>query len=685
MPTLNLKYGAAALALLPLAACGGGDPEQNAANAIDRVAADLEKARASYDPSDRLDAYEDILSEIETISERYGDTSLGARLAEGRNTGGISPSGVKQARDRLAPRAACYEAPSVDCLSLFTSETYDRGRSENNDPALQARSAICSPGGIDAARTALEPLKINAGRYRDEWVQVAFAAHACDKDEVVSPAIQEATAAETAGISERARFQFSILNTPDLSAAWPTIANSLDASLDELPDAQSKANAALQLAKYYAATGQTSKAIDHATFVTEDLGFDISVSDRIDILTNLMVFGALDDALPLAGNANNAIIAKHRALTLAAEKLAGFNEAGEIDPSVDTADYTKLFMGHEGDADLLTTLPPDAEKATLLARTETMEAALDAMLSVNGWQRYIGSTAHAPYSALAFAYERLGETERADAALAKARSANMADPRMEYLIALRRADYDRAFSLLTDANGRHRFGPAIIARVAAAGDATQALGYANRIGGALGPNLQIIVRSLLANGYRERAIQVLASVPASDPYAQGLAWELAEAEADAGEIERFRQLVDQYQLEQGPRRNPLRVKLGEVRAFAAAGKDSDARSALREAFEIGQALDGVERHDDWGNRMIDYAAEEAPQTAFELGYSELGFELFEQASWVTHDPLVKALDHAERPKDLTRILMAGHDRLDGEHESYLVNFTVTHLKARGEG
>ena len=138
----KLWHTAALTSLLLIGACGGNQ-EDKVAKRLERIADSWTAARQIDSPSKRLKAYDSVLADLDTVADKYAETSLGRSIAVGRSIGRVSPQEIRAARDRLAPRVDCYEKPDIACLSEFTSIEYTSGE-PSNDPAITARAQVCS-------------------------------------------------------------------------------------------------------------------------------------------------------------------------------------------------------------------------------------------------------------------------------------------------------------------------------------------------------------------------------------------------------------------------------------------------------------------------------------------------------------------------------------------------------------
>jgi hypothetical protein len=201
---------------LLLSACG--DPEKAAQTTIDEVQANLQKEQVDYDPQHRLDAYESMINEVESIAKE-AKTSVGRTIAAGQSVNGVSLAGLQRLHDALAPRAGCYADPTVDCLAPFgSSATNGRAAASPENAFADAEKLVCDKG-FSSADKALDPFKINKQAYAKELIQVALSATQCDNPGEVKAAIDAYLKATPEQSGERLSGLLSILNTPALKPA----------------------------------------------------------------------------------------------------------------------------------------------------------------------------------------------------------------------------------------------------------------------------------------------------------------------------------------------------------------------------------------------------------------------------------------------------------------------------------
>ncbi|MCA8900332.1 MAG: hypothetical protein KDA53_03695 [Hyphomonas sp.] len=591
----------------------------------------------------------------------------------GRSAGGVSPQEIRAARDRLAPRADCYERPDIACLSQFTSVEYASGE-PSNDPAVTARTQVCSSG-FEAADKALAPIAINAPRYRAELVQVAYAGTGCSRPADAIAALRAASGTLDASPAEKASFLLSILNTDDLNVGWPFAAGELDQLLqtDGL-DKSMSASVALALALRAARDGNSEEAHAKARYVIDTLGFDINVTERQAIAAALVMDGEFDEAFALAPHKNISELFSFWSLDAAGRQLATFdNEAGRGWNSVyelyaaNDQNLGRMLEAPEGDRDVLAAL-------------QAVEAKLDGLLERPGQaiSRSEPTRLTELYSILAFGYERIGRPQAADATMAKAAAIGSPTAEAAAMIAVNRGDYASAAELLGSIGYRLQIVP-LLEHIASTGDAGTALDIASRVGGNQEHNQAAIVRSLTAHGYNDLAHQVLVSMPIQSSERLALAWELADAMATTGKTTELEKIVSEFSLEQGGYRYPLLVPLARARAHAENGDRKSAVEALEAALLVGQKMDADAGENSLGRRANVHEAEEAASLAFELGYTDLAFDLYQRAEYKSFRPLQIAMQHMEGANAYKRILLAANDGLDEEEESYVVNHLVNKM------
>lgn len=657
-----------------IGACGGS-PEEKVANRLEEISRSWTDAKQIPSPSKRLKAFETVRDELEKVADKYAETSLGRTIAVGRAAGGVSPNDIKTAIERLAPRADCYSKPEIACLSQFTSVEYASGESSSNDPATLARAQVCSAG-FPAAEQALAPIAINVPRYRSELVQLAYAAKGCSRPDDMITAVKAASRTLDATPLEQASFLLSILNTEDLSVSWPTAVERLNTLVGEdKVDKSTSANVALALAMHAANEGDSEAAYAKVSYVIDTLGYDVNITDRQEIAAALIMDGNSVEAFALAPHAGIADLFAFWSLESAVIQLATFDDTlGKGQNSI-----YGLYSASNQDIKRMLDAPED--KLEILSTLQSVETSMDEVLKrpKQSIARTEPNRVANAYATLAFGYERLGEAELADAALAKAHAAGTPSAEAEALISINRQKFAEAADLLRNTGYRLQIVP-LLTYIAATGDASTALEISGRVGGDQSHNQAAIVKSLTEHGHDDLAHQVLVSMPAQSAQRQSLAWELAQSAAKGGNIEAFDKIVSEFSLEQSGYRYPLLIPLERANAFAKAGSKKKAEEALETAFLIGQKIDANAEEDSWGYRQDVFEAEEAARVAFDLGYTDLAFDLYQRADYKSYSPLTSAVQHIDGRENYTRILLAANAALDEEEESYVVNHLINKLR-----
>ncbi len=81
------------------------------------------------------------------------------------------------------------------------------------------------------------------------------------------------------------------------------------------------------------------------------------------------------------------------------------------------------------------------------------------------------------------------------------------------------------------------------------------------------------------------------------------------------------------------------------------------------------------------NRYTDNQfAQNAAKTAFSLGYTDLGIELYQKAQNRDQQPLLAAFDKKLSKEDLTKVLMLAQNNVSGDRLAYIVDHAIMNLQ-----
>lgn len=667
---------------------GCSDPEKAAEKALTEAQADWIDAKKSLDPKKRAAAYQRVIKDVNAIASKYKKTQAGQGISAGRTVSGLSLPTMQREYDRLAERADCYASPTVDCLGAFASDGYKYQQSNAGGAggnALQvANEAVCKSG-FKAAADALENMKINRPVYASNLIQVALSADKCDRPKDVVSAVEAYLAVEPSQGMQRANALLSLLNTEGLKAAWPTVIEDLEQVNQSLPPSQS-AGIDMALAVHLAEMGEANQAMAKYHRVTDELGFQVNSTTRLELTNALVASGAIELGMSLYEDSRKWDNMAFSAIHLGTQKLGGrlgiIRAAGS--PNVD--------MGPGGDLKDLFAPVSDEVRARESIIAESLEAGLDKYVAFQEPKGYYlgGNSPDSSYARLAFIWQKMGDPGRANALIEKSLKTREAlsspgsyDPSQpnyggEYMVmtALAQGDTDKAAALLpTVMRSGNDIQMAVLRSLARSGDAEKMLVLANQFNRTTANNYQVYVRDLGEGGHIKKAEQVLNSFPGSANSRAALAWGLVEMAAEAGKIGEAESLVETYSLLDIP---AYRIRLAELRATDAIknNQKGKAEKAIRDYFAIGQEFDERARQDG----VKGMYSQEAARTAFSAGYTDLGIELYTLAPSRDQRPLFAAFSEATKRSDYPKILMTAHDNLSGDPMSYVVDAAIRGLK-----
>lgn len=665
---------------------GCSDPEQSARDAMDELHADWDKARSGLDPEKRVKAYQAAIEEVEGIIGEYKDTQVGSTLAAGRSVDGLSLASMKSEHDSLAPRAACYAAPTPDCLLPFASTGFRRSATgSTDDAARRAVQLVCDKGFADAD-AALEGVKINRPLYASSLVQIALQAAQCDKPEAVKAAVAAYLAAEPAQGAERVGKLMSILQTDALRSAWPDVLAVVE---KELPAAGlppgNVAGYELTLAVIYAGTGNSEAALAKYRHVTEDLGYTADVTVRRDLAGALISSGNPAAGLELAKGDGSRDITME---TIHSAAAGLGRQLGILRPGL--APYANLQPRQALDEFFA---PVDAEtQKNAAAAAGRIEAELDTFVAPQKPEgKWLGlSGAETTYGILALIQQKIGAPDKASALVKKAEETRAALSRpgtyqpdartylgeYQVLVALAQGKvdeaagmYDRVTPVGTDV------GRLILAAYAQNGQAEEAMTFAARTNRGLN-EYDLIIKELAASGHADKAEQVLNAAPGNASVKAGMAWGLVEKAAAAGDVGQAEAIAEKYNLLGN---SGYRMRMFELKAEAAIAKGDrgDTEKAIREMFAYGEELDKAAAQ----GRSQATNAQNAAIVAFKAGYTELGIELYRTAPGKDQRPFFTAFGENSDPDDFPALLLVAHDNLRGEPLGYVIDACIRRLQS----
>ncbi len=712
---ISAKYMILAGMLL-VSACG--DPETAAQNTIAKVHDTLQKEKDNLDPLQRLDSYNQMIKEVEAVAGNT-DTATGRAIAAGQAVDGITLAGLKQKRDALAPRAKCYADPTVDCLTPFgTNATRDTSGSPANAFA-DAERLVCDRG-FSAADQSLDNIKINKPAYSRELVQVALAAAGCHKPDEVKAAIETYMSAIPAQGSERVSALLSVLATDDLKDGWPVVADELENELKSgAISGQDAANATLTLAINYANRGDVKAALDKYAYFTDKLGYKADTDSVDKLVVAAMLAGDVDTGLKMkiasetdkrygideSRKATYSIIeTKVAACTLAARLmgLSPFYDKYGICP-----DRILESLGSSDKSFDDNFVPPDAkEKAQDEKAADAIESGLDTLASALKKPNSDTAWFDDAYGAMAIARQKLGEPGKANAAIKKisdlrvreygqvdynsgSRGHFPAFTAARFLVALAQKDLDAAAHYMTIGNlYSDSAGKLLCTTVGRTQNAEQALAIANTISKQrdLWHCYHDLIPEMAAAGKSDE-VEKLIDAWSGDPRVKdGFHLQVIDGMIASGDVDGARSYAKKHDVVKDDR-GKLGLDQRLMDSDKVAKDRSKAEPIIREMFQIGQADDEKSNASGTYNsrfaRGSSYEAQAAAERAFSNGYTDLGIELYEKASYKDQRPLLQAITDKISKADMTRVLMLAQDNVSGNNLGYVIDRAIRHLKKAG--
>lgn len=676
-----------ALLAAALLVSGCGDPEQSAQKSLAEVKADWDEAQASLDPQQRVKAYQSAIDDLKDITSEYQETQTGIALAAGRTVGGLSQASMQNEHDRLAERAACYAAPTIECLLPFASNgsRHNAAAGSADDAAQQAIRLICEQN-FAKADAALESLKINPPVYAANLVQVAMQAAQCNKPDEARAAVTAYMAAEPAQGANRITQLMSILQTDQLQPAWADVLAVVEKEAPSAGlDPATAAGIDLTLANVYADAGNADAALAKFKHVTEDLGYSVDINTRRELASALIAGGNAAAGMEILSKENVrniSLIALRGAVATVGGRLGVIRADGAATASIPyTGDLTEYFAPVDG-----------AKQKTESVIAGQIEAELDkfvAPLQPSG--EWLGmSGAETIYGMLALIQQKLGAPDKASALVKKsdATRAALSPPgsynaesqsylaEFQLLVALGQGDTDQATTLLSRVTPvGNDDAKLIFVALARKGEAEKALTLASQINRASGQTYELIINELGAHGHAQKAEAVLNAFPGDATVRSAMAWSLVTKAAQGGDLKSAEGIAERYSLLNTP---VYRLRMTALKAEAAVAREDrgEAEAALREMFSLGEELDKAAAQ----NRTRSDYAQNAATQAFKAGYADLGIELYRAASSKDQRPFFAAFEGNTKPADFPKFLMVAHDNLRGQEMGYVIDAALRRLE-----
>lgn len=682
------------ICVLVLPACS--NPEASAQAGMKKAQADWQAAAQDPDPVSRVKRYGEVIDEVKAIAKDYPKTKVGGAIASGRAVDGLSLTGMQRRLDGLAPRAACYADPTVQCLLPFGSGA--AGRRSANAPQSAfavAGQRICEQGFV-AADKALKPIKINKRAYAKDLIQLGFAAAKCNRPEAVRAAVGAYMAADPASGGQRARDLLQVLGTKDFAPAHSMVIAELEKEMKSgAIGGRNAADVTLTLAVHYAKAGDAKAAMEKYTYFTETLHYRAGSSTLDTLSTNLMADGDTRDGIKLTQYATNQDVLAPR-LRAAAATLAA--RMGLV--ASDTTAWPALE-----DKDIETYFAPvDAtKKAGYEAGAGAIEAAIDKLAPrVHRSGAAVGDVGlDAGYGLLALVRQKLGEPEKANALIKKAAgfrarllgsSARVSETfaKQGMLLAMARGDLVTAAHYVAAANlNSDAYGRMLMREVGRTQNAENALSIANTIGRQRDLwHCYSDMIPVMAKAGRVKEAEKLINAWSGDPRQKsGFYWAVVDGRISAGDVDGARRYAEQFGLAKDDR-GKFRLDGRLMSAKVIAADPRKAEPIIREMFRIGQAVDAkLNASRAYRNRLAfdrSRRAQSAVTLAFENGYTDLGIELYGKAAYKDQRPLLVAFTPNISKADMTRVLMLAQDNVRSpRYRSYVVDAAVRHLQASG--
>lgn len=659
-----------------LVACGG-DPDERVREELESIRSDWVSAQDIEDLDRRLSAYDKIIVQLDRVSDRYGETEIGARIANGQRALGVEPATYRAVRDDLNSKRDCIAAPTVECLQPFARDPgLNLGVQERDPDIRSARQAACL-GDFESVQSALASSRPNSTVYRQKLIQTAFGAEFCERDDLVDLIIGEAVHTDEAVGARRVENLTEILSTFELFAGWSHAADALDtlARSGTLQDDQS-ASAALTSSLALARLGDVERAYQGYQYVTDQLGFVVNQTDLNELGVALIADGAIDFLDQLEGvtiNASN--------LTIALNVLARDAQLEKEKPFFQgNRRYQRLALNsHSPISEALAPLTAGPNHQVLLQRAELIQSLLDEIRTGRRPAPEYSLSRYGPtYGLLAVIYQKLGEPDKADAVLeigSEIARDNFADDLRVYAAIIHTAQNDLEAAVAElEAAGRTSGWEVdvplqVIYALGAAGQFDEGRRAVSRLGSAdsVYPNPAYIYLGdgLIKAGQLAEAEQVVAILFASQQGRSAgteMANRLVEAAAFANDKARLGSL--EAYLDGTDQEDRVRFLSAQAKGYSRSGNANETEQILRELFVYGQEADQANNRGagdfSVSSRERSYFAASASLVAFELGLFDLGLDLYRSATWKDTTPLVKAGETAPDVETLSSVLSTAY-------------------------
>jgi hypothetical protein len=302
------------------------------------------------------------------------------------------------------------------------------------------------------------------------------------------------------------------------------------------------------------------------------------------------------------------------------------------------------------------------------------------------------------YGLIAVIHQKLGEPDKADAAIKKAvdlriRLLGRADAqdftaiaKFATLIAIvhddlpTAANYIKTAQLFTDTYGR-----LLMVQVGRTQNAEAALEIANTISGRrdLWHAYSDMIPEMAKAGKQGEIDKLINAWSGNPRQKSNFYWPIINGMIDNGDLAGARKFADKYHLADDDN-GKLRLDSQLLSSEKIAKNRSQAGPIIREMFTIGEAKDVAANTKDSAvmyDRGKSYSAQHAAELAFQNGYTDLGIELYQKATNKDHRPLLYAFSDEISKSDMTTVLMlAQYNATSPAYLSYVIDSAIRHLK-----
>ena len=678
-----------------LLATACSNPQKAAETTIEKAQASLDGATGTLDPEKRVKAYDTIIKDVEGIAKKYPKTPIGQAIAAGRPVNGISVAELTQKRDEMDARAKCYANPTVECLTPFGSGAADTSGSDGSQGNFAAAEQLVCDRNFKAADKALDAIKINTDAYAKELIQVGFAAAKCDKPDEVKAAIAAYMQAEPAQSQQRAMNLLGVLGTPEFSPAYPMILKELEDGLQSgAITAQDAANVTLTLAADYARNGDAKAAMEKYTYFTDTLHYQADLTTLEDLSTNLMADGDMTNGIALTEyNDNPGVLVPRvrKAATVLAMRLDLVGDTNTAAPKLASQESLETYFAPV----------PGVSKAAFDTGADAIEAELDTLaVDARPSAQTLGDIGiDNGYTQLALVREKLGETDKAKALVKKAvdyrtRMTGQAGTPLSWgsgqtraLLAIRWGDLEGAANIITTSGlSADDYGRLLMVEGGRTLDAKGAIALANMISSRmdLWHCYDDIIPVMAEAGKGDEVEKLIEAFPGQVHDKENFYWDLVDGMVARGDVSGAKTYAKKHDLvkdDDGVYKLDARLMSSDK----IAGNRGKAEPIIREMFQFGETKDKAANasggYDNSYSRGQSYQAEHAAELAFSNGYTDLGIELYQKATYKDHRPLLHAFTDKISKSDMTKVLMLAQDNAtSAEYLSYVINSAIRHLQ-----